>query len=73
MTLGERIGIEVVQMVRGEGRWWMALIAIYLGRAAIYISFDWGNYTYVDNIPQTVLRAPLHICPVEPPDLMTVI
>ena len=72
MTLVGKFGIEVVQMVRGEGRWWMALIAIYLGRVAIY-QLWWGDYTYVDNIPQTVLRAPLHICPVESPDLMTII
>jgi hypothetical protein len=34
---------------------------------------DKGDCTYIDNIPQTVLCAPLHICPVEPPDLVPII
>jgi hypothetical protein len=32
-----------------------------------------ADCTYVDDIPQTVLCASLHIRPVEPPDLMTII
>ena len=72
MTLGGRIEIEEAQKVRDEGRWWMVLISIYLGRGAIY-QLWWGDFTYVDNVPQAILRAPLHICPVESPDLMTII
>ena len=34
---------------------------------------DKGDCIYIDDIPQTVLCAPLHIRPVEPPDLMTII
>ena len=34
---------------------------------------DKGDGTYVDNIPQTVLCGPLHIRPVEPPHLKTIV
>jgi hypothetical protein len=75
MTLGGMIGVEVVQMGRDGGRWRMELIARYLGRVAVHqlLIRDKGAYTYVDNIPQTVLCASLHICPVEPPDLVSII
>jgi hypothetical protein len=34
---------------------------------------DKGDCTYVDNISQTVLCGPLHICPVESPDLVSIV
>ena len=47
-----------------------------ISRSSSYTSAltrDKGDCTYGDNIPQTVLCAPLHICPVESPNLMTII